>query len=100
MILSFLKGLGWRSPKRVPPGPGPRAQGPTRGRALRSCKSKMKNAVKYVVYWYILFVVSISVTKSEFFKENPKMDPPRKCGLISLLPVLGQYRPVWGLLLG
>jgi len=29
--------------------------------------------------------VSIYVTKSRFFKENPKMDPPRKFGLISLI---------------
>ena len=34
---------------------------------------------------------SIYVTKCICFKENPKMDPPRKCGLISLLPVPGQY---------
>ena len=36
-------------------------------------------------------MVSIYVTTSIFFKENPKMDPPRKFGLISLLPVPGQY---------
>ena len=41
---------------------------------LKACswKSKMKNVVEYDAYWYILLVGSIYVTKSVFFKENPK----------------------------
>ena len=36
-------------------------------------------------------MVYIYVTTYMLFNEHPEMDPPRKCGLTSLLPVLGQY---------